>query len=109
VIGENVGENSAKSTHKQYTLANLLLAAIDFPEDIELHLKRSVLPIKAGLDLIPANKQLTDAAARLQVMQLSQYNSIGCADRCCEKVMAELLASLESNYDYIIIGLRPAT
>ena len=59
------------------TLANLLLAAIDYPEDLELHLQRAILHTDGGLDLIPANRRLADAAARLQVMQLSQYNAVG--------------------------------
>lgn len=88
---------------QKYTLANLLLAAIDYPEDVQLHLRRTVLPIKDDLDLIPANKRLSDAAARLQVMQLSQYNALGNADRCCEKVLSEVLVHLNSSYDYIII------
>ena len=57
------------------TLAKLLLVQIDSPEDLELHLDRAVLHTSSGLDLIPANKRLADAAARLQVMQLSQYNA----------------------------------
>ena len=69
------------------TLANLLLATIDYPEDLELHLQRTVLHTDSGLDLIPANRRLADAAARLQVMQLSQYNAVGEVDRACEKVM----------------------
>ena len=36
----------------------------------EPHLKRAVLRMEAGPDLIPANRRLADAAARLQVMQL---------------------------------------
>ena len=48
---------------QKYTLANLLLAAIDYPEDVDLHLSRSILHIQEGLDLIPANKRLSDAAA----------------------------------------------
>ena len=90
------------------TLANLLLAAIDYPEDLELHLQRAVLHTDSGLDLIPANRRLADAAARLQVMQLSQYNAVGEMDRACEKVMAALLEPLKSQYDYIIIdcGLK---
>lgn len=88
---------------QKYTLANLLLAAIDCPEDIDLHLHRTVLTIKKGLDLIPSNRRLTDAAARLQVMQLSQYSSCGNAERYCEQVMDSLFASLKGNYDYIII------
>ena len=49
------------------TLAKLLLVQIDSPEDLELHLDRAVLHTSSGLDLIPANKRLADAAARLQV------------------------------------------
>ena len=80
------------------TLAKLLLVQIDSPEDLELHLDRAVLHTSSGLDLIPANKRLADAAARLQVMQLSP----------CEKVLDKLLASLCGLYDYIIIdcGLK---
>ena len=90
------------------TLAKLLLAAIDSPEDVELHIPRTILHTDSGMDLIPANAKLSDAAARLQVMQLSQYNALGKAERLCEKIMAELLASLRNSYDYIIIdcGLK---
>ena len=90
------------------TLSNLLLAAIDYPEDLELHLRRAVLHTENGVDLIPANRRLADAAARLQVMQLSQYNAVGDVDRACEKVMATLLEQLKAQYDYIIIdcGLK---
>ena len=78
------------------------------PEDLELHLKRAVLHTENGPDLIPANRRLADAAARLQVMQLSQYNAVGDAERSCEKVMDSLLAPLRTDYDYIIIdcGLK---
>lgn len=90
------------------TLANLLLAAIDYPEDLELHIQRTILHTDSGLDLIPANRRLVDAAARLQVMQLSQYNAVGDVERACEKVMASLLELLREHYDYIIIdcGLK---
>lgn len=90
------------------TLSNLLLAAIDYPEDLELHLQRAILHTDSGVDLIPANRRLADAAARLQVMQLSQYNAVGDVDRACEKVMATMLEQLKELYDYIIIdcGLK---
>lgn len=90
------------------TLAKLLLVQIDSPEDLELHLDRAVLHTSSGLDLIPANKRLADAAARLQVMQLSQYNASGISDDPCEKVLDKLLSSLCGLYDYIIIdcGLK---
>lgn len=90
------------------TLANLLLAAIDYPEDLEIHLERSILHTGSGLSLIPANRRLADAAARLQVMQISQYNAVGDADRVCEKVMDSLMPFLRDAYDYIIIdcGLK---
>ena len=86
-----------------------LTAALGYtPEDLELHLDRAVLHTSSGLDLIPANKRLADAAARLQVMQLSQYNASGISDDPCEKVLDKLLASLCGLYDYIIIdcGLK---
>ena len=90
------------------TLANLLLAAIDYPEELEPHLQRTILRTDSGLDLIPANRRLADAAARLQVMQLAQYNAVGDVERACEKVMAALLEPLKPHYDYIIIdcGLK---
>ena len=90
------------------TLANLLLAAVDYPEDLEIHLERGVLHTGSGLSLIPANRRLADAAARLQVMQISQYNAVGDADRICEKVMDSFMPFLRAAYDYIIIdcGLK---
>lgn len=90
------------------TLAKLLLAAIDLPEDVEWNLPRTILHMESGMDLIPANARLSDAAARLKVMQLSQYNAVGEAERPCEKVMAEMLEHLRDSYDYIIIdcGLK---
>ena len=45
------------------TLANLLLAAIDYPEDLEIHLERGILHTGSGFSLIPANRRLADAAA----------------------------------------------
>ena len=80
------------------TLAKLLLAAIDSPEDVELHLPRTILHTESGVDLIPANAKLADAAARLQVMQLSQYNAVGEAERPCEKVLESILAQIKDDY-----------
>lgn len=90
------------------TLAKLVLVQIDSPEDLDLHLPRTVIHTEIGIDLIPANKRLADAAARLQVMQLSQYNAAGVPDTLCEKIMDKLLDSLREQYDYIIIdcGLK---
>ena len=90
------------------TLASLLLAAIDYPEDLEIHLERGILHTGSGLSLIPANRRLADAAARLQVMRLSQYNAVGDTERSCEKVMDSLMPFLRDAYDYIIIdcGLK---
>jgi chromosome partitioning protein len=90
------------------TLAKLLLVQIDSPEDLSLHLPRSVIHTEVGMDLIPANKRLADAAARLQVMQLSQYNAAGTSNDPSEKIMATLLTSFYEQYDYIIIdcGLK---
>ena len=82
------------------TLAKLLLVQIDSPEDLELHLPRAVIHTEPGIDLITANKRLADAAARLQVMQLSQYNTAGEAETLCEEVMDKLLDALREQYDY---------
>ena len=92
---------------QKYTLANLMLAAIDYPEDIDLHLQRTLLHRDDGIDLIAANRRLADAAARLQVMQMAQYNATNDAERSCEGIMASLLPVL-TGYDYIIIdcGLK---
>ena len=90
------------------TLTNLLLASIDYPEDIAFHLQKAVIHTDTGVDLIAANRRLADAAARLQVMQLSKYNAVGDAERTCESVMVGLLEHLRSSYDYILIdyGLK---
>ena len=92
---------------QKYTLANLMLSAIDYPEDIDLHLQRTLLHRDDGIDLIAANRRLADAAARLQVMQMAQYNATNDAERSCEGIMALLLTEL-TGYDYIIIdcGLK---
>ena len=90
------------------TLAKLLLSAIDAPEDLDLHLPRAILHTDCGLDLIPANARLSDAAARLKVMQMSQYDGFRELSRPCETVMTDIVASLAAKYDYIIIdcGLK---
>lgn len=84
------------------TLAKLLLVQIDSPEDLELHLPRAVIHTETGIDLIPANKRLADAAARLQVMQLLQYNTAGEAETLCEEVMDKLLDALREQYGRIV-------
>lgn len=90
------------------TLNNLMLAAIDYPEDLEMRIERTIIKTGSGIDLIPCNKRVADTAARLQVMQLSQYNAVGEADKSCEKVMALIADVLRNRYDYIIIdcGLK---
>ena len=90
------------------TLAKLLLVQIDSPEDLELYLPRTVVHTGTGIDLIPANRRLADAAARLQVMQLSQYNTVEAAETPCEMMMDRLLDAFREQYDYIVIdcGLK---
>lgn len=90
------------------TLANLLLAAIDYPEDLDRHLSSCILSTPIGADLIPANKRLADAAARLQVLQISQYSTLRDNGQPCELILAKLLDQLTPQYEYLIIdcGLK---
>ena len=92
---------------QKYTLANLLLAAIDYPENLELHLPRCILHTDGKPDLISANRRLSDAAARLQVMQISQYRAVNESECCAEKMLAQVLEPLSNAYDYIIIDCPP--
>ncbi len=105
----NLTASMGYTPHEQkHTLAKLLLAAIDSPEDLDLYLPRTILHTKRGMDLIPANAKLSDAAARLQVMQLSQYSAVGEAERLCELVLRDVMLTIGATYDYIIIdcGLK---
>ena len=90
------------------TLAKLILTAIDSPEDMEACLSRAVTHTDSGLDLIPANIRLSNAAARLQVMQMPQYKSAGDGEQASEKVIDGIIRLLGDAYDYIIIdcGLK---
>lgn len=90
------------------TLANLLLAAIDYPEELDRHLSSCILSTPIGADLIPANKRLADAAARLQVLQISQYSTLRDNGQPCELILAKLLEKLTPQYEYLIIdcGLK---
>lgn len=90
------------------TLANLLLVAIDYPEDLDRHLSSCILSTPIGADLIPANKRLADAAARLQVLQISQYSTLRNNGQPCELILAKLLEQLTPQYEYLIIdcGLK---
>ena len=71
-------------------------------------MQKAIIHTDTGIDLIPANRRLSDAAARIQVMQLSQYNAVGDSGRASERIMSELLEHLCPSYDYIIIdcGLK---
>ena len=86
----------------------LLLAAIDYPEDIAQHLQKAILHSDTGIDIIPANRRLADAAARLQIMQLSQYQPYGDSGRSCEAMLKHITDALRDTYRYIIIdcGLK---
>ena len=91
-----------------YTLAKLYLTAIDSPEDLETCLPRCLLHTEKGIDLIPANNRLSSAAARLQIMQMEQYNTPGEEPQASEKVLDGILRQFPDSYDYIIIdcGLK---
>lgn len=56
------------------TLNHLLLAAVDYPEDLEMQIDRTIIKTDSGMDLIPCNKRVADAAARLQVSQPVQHS-----------------------------------
>ena len=57
------------------TLANLLLAAIDYPEDLEFHLQKAIIHTDTGIDLIPANRRLADAAAGQSIFDYAPKNA----------------------------------
>ena len=85
----------------KHTLASLLLAAIDYPEDIAQHLQKAILHSDTGMDIIPANRRLADAAARLQIMQLSQYQPYGDSGRSCEVMLKHVTDALCDAYPII--------
>ena len=90
------------------SLAKLILSAIDSPEDLDIWIPRTVIHAGSNMDIIPANGRLTDAAARLRVMQLSQYDAVGESVRFSETIFAEITSHLCDSYDYIIFdcGLK---
>lgn len=66
-------------------------------------MQNAIIHTTAGIDLIAANRRLSDAATQLQVMQLSQYNAVDDTERSSERVITDLLEHLRDRYDYIII------
>ena len=87
------------------TLSTLIQKAMN---DQPIQPGEGILHHAEGVDLIPANKRLADAAARLQVMQLSQYNTAEAIETSCEMMMDKLLDAFREQYDYIVIdcGLK---
>ena len=69
---------------QKYTLANLLLAAIDYPEDLELHLPRCILHTDGKPDLIPANRRLSvQSRERIRMLRRKDADAgDGTAVRC---------------------------
>lgn len=90
------------------TLANLINIAIDYPEDLETSLPEVIQPTTSGMDLLPANSRLGDAAIRLQMMQFSHSPLSAEIALSSEKIMRAILTPLLSTYDYILIdcGLK---
>lgn len=86
-----------------YTLANIMTAAIDFPEELERILNGALLH-RASLDILPASKKLAGIANRLVVMRTSLYES---DDLRMEHVLRTALQPLKERYDYIIIDCAP--
>ena len=78
------------------------------PEELESLLEKTILETDSGIHLIPGNRRLDDAAARLQIIRMSQYSSIGETEIECERVLKSVLDQIQNKYDYIIIdcGLK---
>ena len=91
----------------KHTLASLLLAAIDYPEDIAQHLQKAILHSDTGMDIIPANRRLADAAARLQIMQLSQYQPYGDSGLSCEAMLKHITDIGKQHNQQAIKALTP--
>lgn len=85
------------------TLANLINIAIDYPEDLETSLPEVIQPTTSGMDLLPANSRLGDAAIRLQMMQFSHSPLSAESVLSSEKILRAILTPLLSTYDYILI------
>ncbi len=90
------------------TLANLINIAIDYPEDLETSLPEVIQPTTSGMDLLPTNSRLGDAAIRLQMMQFSHSPLSAESVLSSEKILRAILTPLLSTYDYILIdcGLK---
>ncbi len=86
----------------RYTIANLLSAALDCPEDIPEMFDKTVRRVE-GMDLLPANKKLTGLCTRLSVEQTTAFGS----ETRAEFALHTVLQSLENQYDYIIIDCGP--
>ena len=65
------------------TLANLVLAAIDYPEDLSVHLQRAVLHTECGMDLIAANKRLADVLPPHELCQAGGKERAAAGDGQC--------------------------
>lgn len=91
------------------TLANLMFAVIDSPEEVDAYIKRTILHSDSGLDLIPANKKLAGVVSRLIVMQTTNTMLADDETPQSEFIMRELLTHVTDQYDFILIDCGPKT
>lgn len=87
----------------RYTIANLLSAALDYPEDIPEIFDKTVRRVE-GMDLLPANKKLTGLCTRLSVEQTVPMDGDGIRP---EFALHTVLQAVTDQYDSIIIDCGP--
>jgi len=76
-----------------HTLATAMLAEI---HDMELSTESAIIPHEEGLDLLPANIELSG-------VEMSLFNAMS-----RETIMRNVLGQVKANYDYILIDCMPS-
>jgi len=76
-----------------HTLATAMLAEI---HDMELSTESAIIPHEEGLDLLPANIELSG-------VEMSLFNAMS-----RETIMRNVLGQVKSKYDYILIDCMPS-
>lgn len=101
----------------EHTLFNLMTKAIEDPNDLLSVAEKTVLhyersgegnnSLNVKLDLIPANKRLTNILTRLVVMQTSGAMFDSDDETRSEYVMRTALDVIKERYDYVLIDCGP--